>query len=49
MVPLIYVFFIAVAAGMLVIRDGELKVSELLESTPLRPGEYLLGNRKLRG
>ena len=42
-VPLIYVFFIAVAAGMLVIRDGELKVSELLESTPLRPGEYLWG------
>ena len=39
----IYVFFVAVAAGVPVIRDGELKVGELLHSTPLRPGEYIWG------
>src|SRR5262249_41674627 len=38
-----YTFFIAVAAGMAVIHDDELKVGELLHATPLRPGEYIWG------
>jgi ABC-type transport system involved in multi-copper enzyme maturation permease subunit len=38
-----YSFFLAVAAGMNVIRDDELRVSELLHATPLRPGEYVWG------
>ena len=40
---LAYGFFVAVAAGMLVIRDGELGVGEVLHSTSLRPGEYVWG------
>ncbi len=36
-------FFIAAAAGMSVIRDGELRVGELLHSTPLTPAEYIGG------
>ena len=36
-------FFIAAAAGMSVIRDGELRVGELLHATPLTPGEYIGG------
>jgi ABC-type transport system involved in multi-copper enzyme maturation permease subunit len=36
-------FFVAAAAGMSVIRDGELKVGELLHATPLTPGEYITG------
>jgi ABC-type transport system involved in multi-copper enzyme maturation permease subunit len=36
-------FFIAAAAGMSVIRDGELRVGELLHATPLTPGEYITG------
>lgn len=40
---LIYSFFIAVAAGMSIIRDDELKVGELLHATPLRPSEYVWG------
>jgi ABC-2 type transport system permease protein len=40
---LFYIFFVAVAAGMPVIRDDELKVSELLHATPLRVGEYVWG------
>jgi ABC-type transport system involved in multi-copper enzyme maturation permease subunit len=40
---LLYAFFIAVAAGMTVIRDDELGVGELLHATPLRPGEYVWG------
>lgn len=38
-----YVFFLAVAAGMSVIRDEEWKVTEMLRATPLRPGEYVWG------
>jgi ABC-type Na+ efflux pump permease subunit len=38
-----YSFFIAVAAGMAVIHDDELKVGELLHATPLRPREYVWG------
>jgi ABC-2 type transport system permease protein len=36
-------FFVAVAAGMPLIRDAEQKVGELLHSTPLRPSEYVWG------
>lgn len=36
-------FFVAVAAGMVVIRDEETKVGEVLHSTPLRPAEYIWG------
>src|SRR5262245_36898901 len=36
-------FFVAVAAGMPLIRDREQGVSDLLHSTPLRPGEYVWG------
>jgi ABC-2 type transport system permease protein len=38
-----YTFFIAVAAGLPIIRDDEMKISELLHSTPLRVGEYVWG------
>jgi ABC-type Na+ efflux pump permease subunit len=40
---LIYVFFVSVAAGMAIIRDDEMKVGELLHSTPLKPAEYVWG------
>jgi len=40
---LYYSFFVAIAAGMSVIRDEEHKVSELLHSTPLTPAEYIWG------
>jgi ABC-2 type transport system permease protein len=36
-------FFVTVAAGMPLIRDAEQKVVELLQSTPLRPAEYVWG------
>ncbi len=38
-----YTFFVAVAAGLAVVRDEELRVGELLHSTPLRVGEYVWG------
>jgi ABC-2 type transport system permease protein len=38
-----YTFFIAVAAGLAIIRDDELGISELLHSTPLRVSEYVWG------
>jgi ABC-type Na+ efflux pump permease subunit len=40
---LFYVFFLAVGAGMSVIKDEEWKVTEMLRATPLRPGEYVWG------
>jgi len=40
---LFYIFFMAVAAGMSVIKDEEWKVTETLRATPLRPGEYVWG------
>ncbi|MEZ4649785.1 MAG: M1 family aminopeptidase [Candidatus Eisenbacteria bacterium] len=40
---LFYTFFVAVAAGMAIVRDDELKVGEVLHSTPLRPAEYVWG------
>ena len=36
-------FFIAVAAGLTLLRDREEKVDVLLHSTPLTPGEYVWG------
>ena len=36
-------FFVAAAAGMSVIRDGELRVGELLHATPLTASEYIAG------
>src|SRR6185295_15105098 len=36
-------FFVAVAAGMPLIRDREYQVGDLLHATPLRPGEYVWG------
>jgi ABC-2 type transport system permease protein len=36
-------FFVAAAAGMSVIRDGELRVGEILHATPLTPSEYIAG------
>ncbi len=38
-----YGFFIAVAAGMPIIRDDETKMADLLHSSPLRVGEYVWG------
>ena len=43
MVFLFYAFFIAVAAGMSVIQDDEIKIGEILHSTPLKPSEYIAG------
>ena len=40
---MLYTFFVAIAAGMSVLRDDETKVSELLHSTALRPSEYIWG------
>ena len=40
---ILYAFFISVAAGMAVIRDQDLKIGELLHSSPLTPGEYVWG------
>ena len=38
---ILYSFFVAVAAGMLIPRDDELKVGPVLHATPLRPSEYV--------
>ncbi len=43
LVLLIYGFFVAVAAGMIIIRDGELGVGEILHGTSLTVGEYVWG------
>jgi ABC-2 type transport system permease protein len=42
-VLLIYSFFIAVLAGMAVIRDDELRTGEVIHATPLTPTEYVWG------
>jgi len=36
-------FFIAIAAGMTVIRDEDLNIPQLLQSTPLTVGQYIWG------
>ncbi|HMB70784.1 MAG TPA: M1 family aminopeptidase [bacterium] len=38
-----YMFFIAIAAGMAVPRDDELRIGPVLHSTSLRPSEYVWG------
>jgi len=43
MTAVIYVFFVAVGAGMTMIRDRDQKVGELLHSTSLTPAEYVWG------
>ena len=43
LVLLIYGFFIAVGAGMIIIRDAELGVGEILHGTSLSAGEYVWG------
>ncbi|HXV14469.1 MAG TPA: M1 family aminopeptidase [Candidatus Krumholzibacteria bacterium] len=43
LVLLYYAFFIAVAAGLTLLRDREVKVDVLLHSTPLTPAEYVWG------
>jgi len=43
MVSVLYAFFVAVGAGMSMIRDGDLKVGEILHSTRLTAGEYVWG------
>jgi ABC-2 type transport system permease protein len=40
---IIFSFFLAVAAGMAVIKDEEWQVTEMLRATPLRSGEYVWG------
>src|SRR3984885_3632685 len=40
---LFYGFFIAVACGMPIIRDDELKIADLLRSSSLTVGEYIWG------
>ena len=42
-VAILFPLFVAVVAGMGVIRDGELQLEPLLHSTPLRPAEYVWG------
>ena len=41
--PILYGFFLAVAAGMTIVQDDEWRLGDLLHSTPLRPGEYVWG------
>jgi ABC-type transport system involved in multi-copper enzyme maturation permease subunit len=43
LVCLFYSFFLAVAAGMIVIRDDEQRVGELIHATPLTTREYAWG------
>ncbi|MEM7354717.1 MAG: hypothetical protein AAF657_28165, partial [Acidobacteriota bacterium] len=38
---LLYSFFVAVAAGMAIPQDDELKVGPILHATRLKPGEYI--------
>src|SRR5260221_8906374 len=43
LVFLVYGFFVAVASGMTIVRDEELRIGEVLHSTPLRVSEYVWG------
>ncbi len=43
MISTIYIMFLAVGAGMTLIRDAEQKVGEIIHSTPLKAGEYVWG------
>ncbi len=42
-VAILFPLFVAVVSGMGVLRDGELRIEQLLHSTPLRPSEYVWG------
>ena len=42
-VAILFPLFVAVVTGMGVLRDGELRIEQLLHSTPLRPPEYVWG------
>src|SRR5262245_43802956 len=41
--PLIYLFFVFIGAGMAIPEDEELNVGPLLHATPLTAGEYIWG------
>src|SRR5262249_7792754 len=43
LVSVLYVFVASVAAGMALIRDEELQVTDVLHATRLTPGEYVWG------
>lgn len=43
LVGIVYAFFVAVAAGMAVIRDEDQRIGDLLHATPLTPAEYVWG------
>ena len=43
LITVLYVFFASIAAGMALIRDEELQVTEVLHATRLTPGEYVWG------
>jgi ABC-2 type transport system permease protein len=43
MLAMLYGFFGSIAAGMAVVSDDEAKISDMLLSTPLKPGEYVWG------
>ncbi|MCZ6835337.1 MAG: M1 family aminopeptidase, partial [Planctomycetota bacterium] len=40
---MLYAFFVTIGAGMTIIRDDEVKINDLLQGTPLTPGEYIWG------
>src|SRR6185503_20542663 len=42
-VLLYYGFFVAIAAGLSLVRDRETKADVILHSTPLTPGEHVWG------
>ena len=43
LITVLYVFFASIAAGMALIRDEELQVTDVLHATRLTPGEYVWG------
>lgn len=43
LIVLLYAFFGSIAAGMAVVSDDEMKISDMLLSTPLKPAEYVWG------
>ena len=40
---MLYSFFVTIGAGMTIIRDDEVKINDILQGTPLTPGEYVWG------
>lgn len=43
LIALLYSFFGSIAAGMTIVSDDDAKISDVLLSTPLKPGEYVWG------